>query len=500
VLGSWLAACSATRSPDAGSQTHFLDSCSAHCAAPYSCICGVCTLECSDDARCAAQAEAATCLDAAAGGGASCTQTGSTCDVECERDAECSALGAEFGCAAGRCRVGAEPLQSGAGAGAGAAGTGGIGNTAGSGGRAGSTSTAQRGEGGQGVDDESSNSDDVCGDFQRSVAELLAKNEACTVDADCTIVGDCSGGFGFYAINLAGSAEAQALSDATPDGCAAFDGPQYNAQCAQNKCIAVEAPRSCGERSPTADPICNGSDAIRLSLDISGGGLVPSSYAFTHPHGHAYLFVDGRCTFYVSGLDYMTGIHTGTLPPDFAAQLATDIHWAELPELEGMGPDACPDGSYTTINALGFKARCSCGSCGTDAPPGKLEAIQKAGEWIQMVSELGVPLRGPVSALVMPEEASRTGDPATWSLSRAITDIPGLVVRAGTSTSAGSGVRFDDDVDNAALRALRDRQHSMYPNQGFARVWMSVGEPVYELYVRDELPPEVESAFTEFLK
>src|SRR5687768_1648572 len=56
---------------------------------------------------------------------------------------------------------------------------------------------------------------DPCEPHRETMHEFLGANRDCEVDSDCVIVGDCSGGFGFYAVNVAAQAEGEALSQST---------------------------------------------------------------------------------------------------------------------------------------------------------------------------------------------------------------------------------------------------------------------------------------------
>ena len=139
-----VAACSRTKDPQAGSQTHFLGDCASSCPDPYSCLCGVCTLSCSGSAECSEAHDGAQCVSAAG-----MCDTGKVCDRECERDADCSALGDRFSCEDGRCRQ--PPTSPGAGQGGAAGGTAGRGGQSGggtAGAQGGSTSGGQGGMGG----------------------------------------------------------------------------------------------------------------------------------------------------------------------------------------------------------------------------------------------------------------------------------------------------------------------------------------------------------------
>ena len=55
VVGAIAACNSAHRGDNGTSETHFLRSCTESCADGYSCLCGVCTLACDDDAVCMAE-------------------------------------------------------------------------------------------------------------------------------------------------------------------------------------------------------------------------------------------------------------------------------------------------------------------------------------------------------------------------------------------------------------------------------------------------------------
>jgi hypothetical protein len=98
------AACSDSHEHTPGSQTHFLETCSTSCAAPYDCICGVCTLSCSRDAQCTDYATA-ECAATPAGDGAQCGGESQMCDVRCDSASDCKTLGAQYTCQAGRCRT-----------------------------------------------------------------------------------------------------------------------------------------------------------------------------------------------------------------------------------------------------------------------------------------------------------------------------------------------------------------------------------------------------------
>jgi hypothetical protein len=101
VVGALLAigACGNTAELRSG-ETHFLQSCTAGCAAGYECLCGVCTLSCEENAACEGESDAASCEPSALG----CEGSARVCDVGCENDADCAEVGDGFQCQSGQCR------------------------------------------------------------------------------------------------------------------------------------------------------------------------------------------------------------------------------------------------------------------------------------------------------------------------------------------------------------------------------------------------------------
>jgi hypothetical protein len=127
------AGCAASRSPQSGSQTHFLAQCDRDCPAPFSCLCGACTLACEDDRACGEESALARCASPV---DEACGDAPRVCDVGCMADRDCGSLGAGFTCERSRCR-GPEPMSGG--------GTGGSAGTAGAAGAGGSAGMAGAG-------------------------------------------------------------------------------------------------------------------------------------------------------------------------------------------------------------------------------------------------------------------------------------------------------------------------------------------------------------------
>ena len=93
--------------PQEGSETHFLRSCDEGCAEGFECLCGTCTVLCSDSAACLSTIEGAVCADVfprVVTGRCAAEQAPAFCDVACLVDEDCSTLGDDYRCDAGFCR------------------------------------------------------------------------------------------------------------------------------------------------------------------------------------------------------------------------------------------------------------------------------------------------------------------------------------------------------------------------------------------------------------
>lgn len=123
------------------SETHFLEECTDSCPGGLACVCGVCTVSCTEASDCGGLRADATCV-------AACTGAPSTlmCDLPCGSNTDCAELGPSASCQAGRCRFGSGD----GGAGGGGAGT--AGSNTGKGGSSGATSNGGKaGAGGTGA-------------------------------------------------------------------------------------------------------------------------------------------------------------------------------------------------------------------------------------------------------------------------------------------------------------------------------------------------------------
>jgi hypothetical protein len=195
ALAAFAGACQSNTQTE--TETHFLTICDSDCPAGLSCVCGVCTEECTSDSACAKFPGGAECLDTASSCGG---DVASACDVECTSSDGCRALGSSFTCVDGHCRgttgsaadsgAGGASMggQSGAGVGGtpeGGASQGGAGGTLEGGasqGGAGGTGSGCSGVGAPCCDPFPGDGPNYC-----NGGLLCGANNTCEVDCDCPL-------------------------------------------------------------------------------------------------------------------------------------------------------------------------------------------------------------------------------------------------------------------------------------------------------------------------
>lgn len=117
---AWALSCSTADRDPTGGETHFLTRCDAasECGDALSCVCGLCTLPCSNPTDCASL-PSAECTGIAQS--SVCSEpSASLCDVRCTSDADCLEVSSALGCTQGVCRSQPDAGDGAAGAGGGA--------------------------------------------------------------------------------------------------------------------------------------------------------------------------------------------------------------------------------------------------------------------------------------------------------------------------------------------------------------------------------------------
>ena len=119
----------------------------------------------------------------------------------------------------------------------------------------------------------------VCQAHAQEVLEFVEAHRACGSDLNCNVVGSCSGGFGFKAVNDSSNLQAQSLSNTTPRGCRTDAGNTYSAICDEGLCIAVQNGGIC-DAPPGPNGACpKGRTAYGVSCPAPNAGMIePGCY------------------------------------------------------------------------------------------------------------------------------------------------------------------------------------------------------------------------------
>jgi hypothetical protein len=249
---------------------------------------------------------------------------------------------------------------------------------------------------------------------------------------------------------------------------------------------------SCGGEEDAAYTLCDGSGAVRFGT-ASSGGHVESTYPFTNPYGHSFLFVNGRCEFVANAPngDYVAGTLT-------AAQAQTLTSAFDLASVEGKsfraGP-GCPDaGPLQVMTANGYLELLAC----AEAPKYAQIAPDALNQAAAIVAT-GTPVHGDVSVLAIGNfQAKDAPNPnaTPWPLAWPIRDVA-----VEWSTDHGAPNLLDvvkrvSGGDAAQLQALRRASAAKPAFRGYVEVL--VGERGYAVFVRDELDTSWHDAIARF--
>lgn len=268
------------------------------------------------------------------------------------------------------------------------------------------------------------------------------------------------------------------------------------------------SPAAAGSGAPErVEPLCDGTDRIRLGLLSSLGSFSVASDAFKYPFGGGFAFVDGHCRYFIDG-PALGGIRTGVLDEPAARVLTDEVGFHRLAdwqeEIDGKPQYVgCLDGGSSVIRGPSASVYCIC-SCGDDAPDGLAQAMEARQRWLTRLYDQGSPLNGPVRVATesMNFVTSGTVDwmilawPMSWPASQALaTTVPSTMSAGVLEFSADSGLLIEDAADVATLRALRDRARVI---PAVSDINVMDGDAGFRVYVRDELPKDVLEAIREF--
>lgn len=251
------------------------------------------------------------------------------------------------------------------------------------------------------------------------------------------------------------------------------------------------------EALPPAQPLCDGSDELRLVFtSIMGFGYFGSG--FSGKYGSGYLVIDGRCDYWL-GSETPRGLRTGTLDASTASALAEELHFGRYSTVaDYRDPGGCTDAGLAVLDDGTATLRTTCWP--HDAPRVFWEAFSRTSRLYDELDTSGTPAWERTRLLAVREPFELQPDfpgtprtPVAWS---AELDLePGSV--SGTQLARGlepdAGVLVEDAPTLDALAEVRRAFDDFVPYSLDMLVRDAEGRG-YQLLVRDEPPERVRAA------
>jgi len=248
----------------------------------------------------------------------------------------------------------------------------------------------------------------------------------------------------------------------------------------------------CGE-SVAPEPLCDASNQTAGRVGMEARTVVERlaiGEAVLFDNGGPYVFVDGKCNYWVSNPSQMFAeTHTGTLDAETAIELGSRLHFNAWEDLSGDWSD--PYGGTFDAPILIFdnsrNAVVCRDHCDASEVPSAVKAMRDA--MIRIAQELwddGAPAPSSLRVVATPAEAGPGIPFVDWPLVRPFSDF----VRTG-DVGFGEGT-LEEDVES--VRVLKELRRSFLDGEHGAFVWgmlpVKSGGAYYNLYIRDTLPFE----------
>jgi hypothetical protein len=312
------------------------------------------------------------------------------------------------------------------------------------------------------------------------------------------VLGACSASHGEQG-NSSGSnwLRCSTLSQCTSSDAVSCSSEGYCLNAAGGRIAAPAANDGTGGVSTRDYALCDGSNDMRLAV-VSEGGFLDSTYAFTNPFGHAFLFVDGTCHYYASR-QWDTGIVEGELSAAQAAQYAQSIQLQKLSQLAYHDLETCPDAGIFWVRAGTGRSDCSC-TCDASAPALVAPLMDAVSDMHDELEEQGGDLQGEVELFALANKddgVPRSGD-LTWPFSWPITEVSVTQEELNQDSSVPRRRTLRDDEARTA-RAFR--ASALRGDPPSARTMRVVASGVgYLVYMRDVLPVQVQERIRQVMQ
>ena len=223
--------------------------------------------------------------------------------------------------------------------------------------------------------------------------------------------------------------------------------------------------------------ICDGSESIRFGYDSDGGRITDHSGLF-YTHYGSFLYVHGDCS-YVAGTGSNRSFRAGVLSAALAEQLSAEVDYRTL-DSRARKPEhqTCLDAPVEHYHGPNATLRSQCSS-------------QTRLRTIHALADVGPMVEAAVTVAVLAGTGTGGAPPPSAPAWPIATSILTFFTSLGATPGVDDGVRVDDLDDAAALRELRDTTAPVSDAPAFV---VQEGGLAYRVYVRDELPEDMEAA------
>lgn len=244
---------------------------------------------------------------------------------------------------------------------------------------------------------------------------------------------------------------------------------------------------------PADSRLCNGTDALRFTYALVGGGQTDPGQDLLAQNGWSFLYVDGRCRFWISGPQLGHPAVSGVLDEGSEHQFSSELRYADLGRsLVGNHAGPLHDSLTSVLTGPGGSVACD-GDCDWVGAPADISGVIAALlRWLPKLRAAGAPITGPVRMFVKDPfnytPAYPNGPASPWPLSQPIESyIRDYIKEPG---NVGSLVQAPDaDL----LRAMRQKAiEGAFDPLDFREavpVRVEANGPRLQMFMRDVLSP-----------
>jgi hypothetical protein len=227
-----------------------------------------------------------------------------------------------------------------------------------------------------------------------------------------------------------------------------------------------------------ARELCDGSSRLRFAF--SGGGGLPSGTVLRAELGKRFIFVDGKCHYWISDSGHVDSLDTrqGQLSSPEYTSLVRRSQYKSWPAMAASPPDCQPSPPVSDGDSYGMRDGTYAFGwlrCENELPYVFTTFVPGLFELADSLYLHGLPMDGPVKIQLMPAGESAVAG-FDWPLAR----DPGMLL--------GATVVFDNLAEARALRSIMSAYRAT--GDSFMPSVRAADGTVYYMDLRDVLPFE----------